>query len=241
MAVFQHLKDQVWTRLQSWKCRNLSQVGHMVLLQSVIQAMPTIVMSCFLLPISICQEIEGMMVDFLCHTKDNRRIHWLAWDKLCVGKEEGGLGFRKLHLFNQALLAKKLWQVIESHTVYLGAYLFASGLIIGFLGHYLSCSHCAAKYWVAHHGLADWSFIWAARVPPKVRLFAQRVCRKGFPTVTNLEERGVVMNAGCPWCGCERDEILHVLIRCLFSRLVWALSNIRWACVARVVMIQRNG
>ncbi|KAL0430831.1 UNVERIFIED_CONTAM: hypothetical protein Sradi_0709100 [Sesamum radiatum] len=58
--------------------------------------MPTFVMSCFLVPDSICKEIEGLMADFFWHNKGGRKIHWIACDKMCAPKEEGGLGFRKL-------------------------------------------------------------------------------------------------------------------------------------------------
>lgn len=34
--------------------------------------------------------------------EDKGKIHWLSWDKLCVPKDRGGLGFK-----NQALLAKQ--------------------------------------------------------------------------------------------------------------------------------------
>ncbi|KAL0336562.1 UNVERIFIED_CONTAM: hypothetical protein Sradi_4868100 [Sesamum radiatum] len=45
------------------------------------------------------------MADFLWHNKEHRRVHWIAWAKLCTRKENGGLGLRRLHLFNQALAA----------------------------------------------------------------------------------------------------------------------------------------
>ncbi|KAK4397282.1 hypothetical protein Sango_1564800 [Sesamum angolense] len=37
---FQNLKDRIWKRLRSWECKNLSQAKKVVLLKSVVQAMP---------------------------------------------------------------------------------------------------------------------------------------------------------------------------------------------------------
>ncbi|KAG2536237.1 hypothetical protein PVAP13_9NG175938 [Panicum virgatum] len=39
--------------------------------------------------------------------QEENRIHWLSLDFLCSGKEKGGLGYRDLHLFNLAMLARQ--------------------------------------------------------------------------------------------------------------------------------------
>lgn len=63
-ASFDKLKQRVRKRLQGWEGKFLSQAGREVLIKSVIQSIPTYVMSCFKLPITLCHEIESLIRKF---------------------------------------------------------------------------------------------------------------------------------------------------------------------------------
>ncbi|KAL0297690.1 UNVERIFIED_CONTAM: hypothetical protein Sradi_6821100 [Sesamum radiatum] len=77
----------------------------------------------------------------------------------------------------------------------------------------------------------SWSFLWAAKVPPKVRLFAWKACHNSLPLPKLAAEDGSLLG-GCPMCdeGCE--DVIHVLFLCHFARQCWALSHIRWEVIS---------
>jgi hypothetical protein len=45
---------------------------------------------------------------------DNPKIHWLRWSSLANPKGAGGMGFREMKLFNQALPGKQGWRLISN-------------------------------------------------------------------------------------------------------------------------------
>ncbi|XP_057426337.1 uncharacterized protein LOC130719745 [Lotus japonicus] len=99
-------------------------------------------------------ELESMISRFYWGGNVSKRgIHWSSWSKLCRSKCDGGLGFRDLHAFNMALVAKNWWR-IYSHPESLFAQIF-KGVYFPH-GSMLK----AKKGWLPSYA---WSSIWSTK------------------------------------------------------------------------------
>jgi len=154
-ATFKFVKDRIWNKINSWSNRCLSQAGREILIKSVLQSIPTYVMSIFLLPGTFIIEIERMLNAFWWgHNSTNSRgMHWLSWERLSVPKNFGGMGFKSLRAFNLAMIGKQAWKLISNPNA-----LIAQLLNVKYYPHsdYFSAS-------IRHNPSYVWSSLWNAR------------------------------------------------------------------------------
>ncbi|KAH9793378.1 putative reverse transcriptase/RNA-dependent DNA polymerase [Citrus sinensis] len=71
-------------------------------------------MSVFKLSIGLCDDMQKAIASYWWGSgRDHKSSHWSKWDNLCQAKSRGGLGFRNLSSFNQTLVAKQNWRIIQ--------------------------------------------------------------------------------------------------------------------------------
>ncbi|RVW47057.1 putative ribonuclease H protein [Vitis vinifera] len=74
--------------------------------------------------------------------------------------------------------------------------------------------------------------IWVDRVPTKIAFFTWEATWGKVLTLDRLQIRGVQLPNCCFLCGCEEENVNHILIHCIMARALWdiilGLVDVKW-------------
>ena len=108
---WKELLDKMKQKLNLWTYRSLNFPSRLVLVKSVLQAMPLYLFSVLSAPKAVLKQIRNIQRTFLWGgSLNDRKWALVAWKTLCSPKESGGLGLRDPILSNRVMSAKIWWR-----------------------------------------------------------------------------------------------------------------------------------
>lgn len=105
--IFASIVGRIPQKAISWFTKILSFAGKMIMLKSVLSAMPSHSMFCFKLPQSFCANIQSTLTRFRWNSDPTKsKTAWISWKKMIKPKKSRRIEFKDTTSVNDALLAK---------------------------------------------------------------------------------------------------------------------------------------
>ncbi|GKB02067.1 RNA-directed DNA polymerase, eukaryota, reverse transcriptase zinc-binding domain protein [Tanacetum coccineum] len=108
------LIDKVEDRINNWRNNALSYTGRIQLIASVLASMQMYWASVYLLPTTVINDLEKLFKRFLWNAGDSAKGKArVSWKVVCKPKDQGGLGIKSLKQWNEVLMIRQFWKIIE--------------------------------------------------------------------------------------------------------------------------------
>ncbi|XP_021971359.1 uncharacterized protein LOC110866520 [Helianthus annuus] len=226
-------------RLSLWKASCLSIGGRVTLIRSVLESLPTYYFSLYRAHVKVVEDLESLIRRFLWGGSSmDKKLHWVAWDRVASPKKMGDLGLHRLNDVNTALLSKRGWRFkTEKDNLWVRVIkaIHSGGSDWDFLptkkalgGVWHSIVSVLKKpivgdVYLRNKDFSDWYVMeWCNWVPLKCNIFAWRADMDRIPTVEALARRGVsIEDGGCSFCNDGPDSVSHIFTACPLALGLW--------------------
>ncbi|XP_074270930.1 uncharacterized protein LOC141594840 [Silene latifolia] len=109
------LIEKITDRIHGYAAKKLSYAGRLTLVNSVLTTLYTYWASIFILPKGVLRRIDALCRNYLWDgSTEYFRSPLVSWDKVCVPKDEGGLGIRHSIAWNLASICNLSWWIYSN-------------------------------------------------------------------------------------------------------------------------------
>ncbi|KAK1298516.1 hypothetical protein QJS10_CPB14g00921 [Acorus calamus] len=105
--------EKIMKRTQAWQSKLLSFAGRLELARTVLNSFHIYWSSTFKLPAKTISTIEKHIRNFIWRKHEAPGAHHVSWADLCQPVDEGGLGLKRIKLWNEAALATRFWEIVS--------------------------------------------------------------------------------------------------------------------------------
>ncbi|KAL4283340.1 hypothetical protein GQ457_16G019060 [Hibiscus cannabinus] len=216
-AAFGRYRDKMDTRVSKWSNLLLSFSGREVLIKSIAHALPQYVMSCYLLPCSLVEEMPCRNTS--CHVSRKPQVGWDLRTSTCSILPFWVRLFSDHFKLSARLSPADVEKIVgvpissdRADTLIWGDH--NSSLYIVRCG-YLFLRRPSSPFVPP---LRLWKILEKLLAVPKVRSFGWRCGRDALPMGSRLRDAGL-SDGACPLCGASLEDTLHALRDCPDSSL----------------------
>ena len=250
------LVEKITGKMRTWVSRHISYAGRVVLINSVLFGMFNFWAKVFLLPQEVIQRVTNICRNFLWEGSDTySRAPYIAWDTVCTSRKQGGLGVKNLLLWNQASIAKLVWDIARKKDC----------LWIQWIhGRYLkgkdwwdySLKNYASWYWKKLLKVRDifqnypkveykvkegydwlcksnanhaWTkIIWSRLSIPRHSIIAWMLMHQKLPVLGRLGKYNALPSMECRMCNQNLETQDHLFFACEFAQGLWRMMFSEW-------------
>jgi hypothetical protein len=114
------LITRITGRIDSWLSRNLSFAGRLQLISYVLYSLQVYWSSIFILPKRVIKDIEQKFNRFLWNGNiAGGAKAKVSWTDVCLPKKEGGLGLKRLDIWNYSSMLRHIWSLfVRSRSIW---------------------------------------------------------------------------------------------------------------------------
>ncbi|GKB29556.1 hypothetical protein Tco_0868957 [Tanacetum coccineum] len=110
---FKVLIDKVEDRINNWRNNALSYAGRIQLIASILASMQMYWALVYLLATTVINDVEKLFKRFLWNAGSAKGKARVSWKVVCKPKDQGGLGIKLLKQWNEVLMIRQFWKIIE--------------------------------------------------------------------------------------------------------------------------------